>query len=206
MARPTATHDSLTRRRLLGGLTAAATLASVGVAPRAALAEAGAHGPGATYLLRIKRPLIAAGKTQSRQAFLRAVNRYADMPAIASYSLGDYSDKLPSNLRRRYQRGVAEYMSRFFELASRTYVVKDADILSEEPYEDDGVMVQTRVHLENGASYSVGFLLRRRGRSYRIRDAKVMGFWLGYFQKIQFTRFISRNGGDVEALVRALRA
>jgi len=50
----------------------------------------------------------------------------------------------------------------------------------------------------------VRWLVVRRGTTYKVRDAQVIGFWMTSFLDNLFQSFISDNGGNPKALVVAL--
>jgi len=183
-------------------LTGAAALLAVGTAARPASAEVG---PAVRFMQQISKDFFAAAHAKTPASFLRAIKRHADIPAISNYSLGDYSSKLEPQLHPRLNRGVAEFMARFFASQAEIYPVKSAEINGERPYSKEEVIVATKVHLESGTSYAVDWLLVEAGTSFKIRDVRVMGFWLSPFQRTLFVRYIADNGGDVKALLSALR-
>lgn len=165
----------------------------------------GEGGPGVQYMQRISGDLFAAARTGSDSAFLRAINRHADIPKIAEYSLGNYRSNLESSHDARYRRGVARFMARFFSSQVEEYNVERAIITGERPYGEGETLVKTKLHLVTGAVYTVDWLLAPRGRSFKVRDVRVAGFWLTYFQKRMFERYIASHNGDVAALIAALR-
>ena len=70
---------------------------------------------------------------------------------------------------------------------------------------DDGeVVINSKVYLLSGQSYTVVWRLSKNGSRYKVRDAKVLGFSMVYMQRGLFTSFISKRNGDVEQLVAAL--
>ena len=67
-----------------------------------------------------------------------------------------------------------------------------------------GLMVDSTVHLRDGTTYDVSWLLNRTGNSYKVRDAQVLSFWMtGQLNRL-FASYISENGGQAKALVIAL--
>ena len=61
-----------------------------------------------------------------------------------------------------------------------------------------------RVLLNDGNSYNVRWLLSRSGKTFRVRDAQVLGFWMTPFMKSLFNSYIQQNGNSVMALVNAM--
>jgi phospholipid transport system substrate-binding protein len=184
----------ITRRTLLIGLLGAAT-------PQAL--AAGEH-PSVGYMRQVGKELLAAHRSGTVPSFLRVVQRYADVPAIAEAALGKYSDKIKTDQRSRYQRGVAVYMSRYFALQSRDYTVAKYEVGEATVDSNKDVIVNTKVYLMTGQSYNVGWRLVWKGGKYKIRDAKILGFWLTSFQRSDFTNYLDKRNGDINKLIVAL--
>ena len=67
-----------------------------------------------------------------------------------------------------------------------------------------GTYVDSRLTLADGSGYDVRWLIVKRGATYKVRDAQVIGFWMTSFLDNLFQSFISDNGGNPKALVVAL--
>ena len=93
----------LNRRSLLTFLPA------VALAPAAV--AAGEH-PSVAFMRQVAKELLAAHRQGTTPAFLRVIQRYADLPEISQYSLGKYSEKLQKTQKSRFHRAVATYMAR----------------------------------------------------------------------------------------------
>lgn len=192
----------LSRRALLmaaGGLAALVTLGP----RRPALAVE--EGPAARHMRAISRELLQAARTGEYGDFLRAVKRHAAIREIADYSLGDHAEKLTPSLSSRYRRGVTGFMARYFSIESRRYRVKAGEVTGETPKGNGEVVVHSTITLASGSTYAVNWLLQPEGRRFKIRDVQILGFWLTWFQKRMFVSFIEKHGGDLKALLAALR-
>jgi phospholipid transport system substrate-binding protein len=95
-------------------------------------------------------------------------------------------------------------MARYFATQARAYKFDRARVFTPSYLEDGDTMVVTQVFLDDGASHRVLWRLSKRGNTYKIVDAKVMGFWLTPFQRTMFNNYIDQQGGNVKALVLAL--
>lgn len=194
---------TISRRAALAG--AAGTLAAATFAGVPAFARA-KDGPAANYMRkRVAKDLFAAAQKKTPESFLRAINRHADLGAISEYSVGSYAEKIAGGVTSRLRKGVAGFMARYFAEQASQYPVVKADVFGEEEYEEDKTVVKSRVYLSTGSSYSVDWLLSEHGKSYKIRDVRILGFWLSPFQRDLFVRYIDKNNGDVMALLAALR-
>lgn len=194
-----AKKTSLTRRAAMSGAAAALLLGAAGADPVDAASDRAV-----AFMKKIRVPLLHAARTASSKQFFKVIQRHADITGISLYSLGAYKDGLASSHRKRYYRGVARYMSRYFALQSKEYRVTEAEVVNKSWREGDSYYVDTNVVLENGAKYSVRWQLKRTKSRFKIVNVRVLGFWLAYFQRQQFQDFIKRRGGSVNALVAAL--
>jgi phospholipid transport system substrate-binding protein len=188
------------------GLSRRAVLAAcigAGTAVLGAGSAVAADHPSMKYMRQVAKDLLAANRQGTVASFLRAIQRHADVPEIAIYSLGQYKGSLPSGQRDLYYRGVATFMSRYFADQSREYRVAKYE-LGEARSDDKDVLIPSKVFLITGATYSVTWRLSPRGKSYKVTDAKVLGFSLVYMQRNLFTSFLSKRNGDIGQLVAAL--
>lgn len=185
----------LTRRAAVFGL-AAALVSPAFASDSAAIA----------YMKKVAKDMLNAHRQGTVAAFKRAIQRHADVPAIADYSLGQYKAKLAAAQKQAYYAGTVSFMSRYFADQSRDYTVAKYEIGKAEEDGKDGkdVTVQTKVFLMSGQTYTVVWKLVKKGSGYKVADAKVMGFSLIYLQRGIFTSYLSKRNGDVAQLVAAL--
>jgi phospholipid transport system substrate-binding protein len=184
----------VTRRLFIGVLLAAAV-----VTPAIA-----AEHPSVTYMRQVGKDLLNAHRQGTVTAFLRAVQRHGDISGIGDYSLGEYETKLSSGQRPRYYKGVATFISRYFSEQSREFRVAKYEIGEATVSGNKEIVVETKVFLLSGQTYSVNWRLAWKGGRYRVIDAKMLGFSLTYLQRNLFTSFLSKRNGDVAQLVAAL--
>lgn len=184
----------MNRRFLLSLLTAAVA------APRGLAAS---EHPPVAFMRQVAKELLAAHRQGTTPAFLRVIQRYADMPEISEYSLGQYSGKLQKIQKSRYQRAVATYMARVLSMGSRDYTVSKYEIGEATVDKNNDVVVNSRVYLVTGQTYSVGWQLVRRDGRYKVRDIRVI-IWLIPQQKSEFVSFLNKYNGDINRLITAL--
>ena len=70
----------------------------------------------------------------------------------------------------------------------------------------EGIIVPTTVERPNNKPVNVAWLVTNEGGTPRIADVVAEGMSLRLAQRSDYTSFLSRNGSDIEALLRALRA
>jgi phospholipid transport system substrate-binding protein len=181
----------ITRRKLFALLPAA--LASSAMA---------ADHPSVVFMNQMGKDLLHAHRLGTVSAFLRVIQRYADVTGISEYSLGDY--KVSGGEKNHYEKGVATFMSRYLADQSRVYQVAKYEIGEATVAENKDVFVATKIYLMTGQYYSVNWRLTWVRGQYRIVDAKFLGFSMTYQQRNLFTSFIAKHEGDVSKLIVAL--
>ena len=159
------------------------------------------------YVKRVARELIAANKSGSAQAFADTLNAHSHVQAIGTYALGSYRPNLKPADRDGYFAGMVRFISRYAATESQKYHIANFEIVGPASRTSSGVVVDSKVHLRDGQSYDVQWLLQSAGGGYRIRDAKVQvllgDYWMTPFLKDLFEKYIAENG-SVTALVVAL--
>ena len=125
-----------------------AGLAVLGLAGTSALAGDKNH-PSVAFMKKVGRDLLEAHRQGTVAAFLNVIQRYADVPQIALYSLGQYKGNLGSAQRPRYFRGVAVFMSRYFADQSREYPVAKYEV-GEATADGNDMLVTSRIYLMSG--------------------------------------------------------
>ena len=167
-------------------------------------ASAATEHPSVSYMRQVGKDLLNAHRQGTVSAFHRAVQRHADIPGIAEYSLGAYGSKLTPGQRQKYYRGVANFISRYFAEQSHEFQVAQYELGDATADDSKDVYVNSKVNLLTGQSYNVKWRLSWRGGRYRVIDAKMLGFSLTYMQRNLFTSFIDKRNGNVGDLIVAL--
>ena len=167
-------------------------------------AFAAAEHPSVAYMKSVAKDMLNAHRQGTVASFKRAIQRHADVPSIADYSLGQYRSKLPAGQKESYYGGVTTFMARYFADQSREYPVAKYEIGEAKATEKKDVQVNTKVFLLSGQTYTVVWNLGWRGGRYKVTDVKVLGFSLVYLQRGIFTSFVSKRNGNVGELVAAL--
>ncbi|MFV0368504.1 MAG: ABC transporter substrate-binding protein, partial [Hyphomicrobiaceae bacterium] len=174
------------------GLWLAVMLIAATIAPQASIAgEAPAR-----YMQRVAKQLVTAARSASHNDFATAVRSHADYRTIGLYSLGTYRRGLPRSDQNSYFSGMINFIARYAANNAPKYPVARAIVTGQTQESKSGVHVDTRVTLTDGTSYDVRWLLVRRGSTWKVRDAQVMGFWMSPFLKDLFENYISENGGN----------
>jgi phospholipid transport system substrate-binding protein len=191
-------------RHISHGL-AAAVLTLVLVLPVSgpAVAQGGDAAPVA-YMNTAAKEIIAASRTRSLATLQSAIMRHADLGYMGGIGLGDYRDKLPPNDKQSYYTGMTRFMAKYALSESQKYQVSHLTFQPVARAAKHGLMVDSTVHMRDGSSYDVQWMLNKAGGTYKIRDAQILTFWMTPQLQRLFTNYIGENGGNVKALLVAL--
>ena len=158
--------------------------------------------PSVVFMNKVASELLHAHREGTVSAFMRVIQRYADIPAIADYSLGDY--KMDDAMLARYHHGVAQFISRYFVDQSKSYPIAKYEIGEATVAPNKDVIIDSRVYLMAGQVYTVSWHLGWSNGTYKVTDAKFLGFSMTYQERSLFTSYIAKHNGDVGQLVAAL--
>ena len=190
-------YGSFLSRSLISSLAAVAVL--IGAFSQPAHAESPAK-----FMQRVANELIAASRTGSSSAIAKVVDNYADVYSIGLSALGSYAPRLPRSERTAYHSGLVRYISRYAANEAPKYPVARARMVSQSSGGKNVYYVDSVVTLRSGQAYDVRWVIYKRGGSYKVRDAEVIGLRVSSFLDTLFQNYISSNGGNPRALVTAL--
>ena len=158
----------------------------------------------ASYMQRVANELMAASRTGSSSAMAAVIRAHADVPSIGLTALGSYRERLPQTDRPAYYNGMINFIARYGAKEAPKYPVGKAVMVGQSQANAATSYVDSRVTLRDGTSYDVRWVVNRRGGTYKVRDAEVIGFRMSSFLDTLFQNYIGENGGNPRALVIAL--
>ena len=158
--------------------------------------------PSVTFMNQVGKELLHAHRQGTVSAFLRVVQRYADVPGIAEYLIGDF--EVPKGSETVYEHGVANFISRYFAEQSHKYPIAKFEMGEATVSENKDILVGSKVYLMSGQDYTVTWHVSWVDGRYKVVDAKVLGFSMTYWERNDFSQFIRKNNGDVKVLIAAL--
>ncbi|WP_158745485.1 phospholipid-binding protein MlaC [Acidisphaera sp. L21] len=148
-----------------------------------------------------------ASSPSDRQARLEPyLQRVVDEDGVARFALGRYWQVATPDQRKEYLRlfhlvllkGVVnrlgDYQSGSVKVTVNTPVEKP-----------DGVYVPTIVERAGNKPVSITWLVTENGTSMQIADVVAEGMSLRMTQRSDYASFMAHNGGNIEALLTALR-
>jgi phospholipid transport system substrate-binding protein len=193
--------SSVFPRRPFTLLLAAATMAA---SLLGSVSGAQAEDAAVKFMRKAAASLLSAQKKGTQAAFESSVKNFGHVPAIGLYALGNYRRGLDRGDRRSYYRGLVRFIGRYAASEAPKYPVADVKFAANAIRDGRSVMVDSQIILTDGTTYDVRWMLFENRKTYKVRDAQVLGFWVSPFLQRLFENYISENGGRVGSLVMAL--
>ena len=192
----------LTLRRVFVSVFAAAVLAT-----GPALANDAAAKLVADVSSQVVQLLKSKPPAERRAGFTDILNRNFDLPLMGQAALGQYWNKATEEQRARFLKAAAAaesraYTDRFSQYGGQTVSV--GRVLTR----PNGVFwVESQIVQPDGRPpIKLEWEVQDRGAGPRITDVKVEGVSMVMTRRSDFSSYISRNGGNVEPLIKELEA
>ncbi|MBT5109653.1 MAG: ABC transporter substrate-binding protein [Rhodospirillaceae bacterium] len=202
----------LERRRLLqtlGGLMLGVLCAvSPGSSATATASEASSDfvkslGDQAIKVLTVKD--ISEGEREHR--FRSLLRDGFDVRRIGRFVLGRYARSASAEAIKQYNQLfedliVVTYASRFSQYSGQSFDIKRA---TKPTARGDSIVLSEIVATDGSPPIRVDWQVNNAKGRYKIVDVRVEGVSMSVTQREEFTAVIRQNGGDIEALLDALR-
>ncbi len=148
---------------------------------------------------------LSAPTTEARtRRFYGVFDRYANVGAVAEFSLGKYSGKMTGAQRSEYLRLAKRYIVDTLLGGLYGYQIKGVEVTG---ITEQGrfLTVSSRFIFPDNSSSPVKWRLLKTGGSFRIVDLNVYGIWFALRHRTEFVGIISYANGDTEALIKHLK-
>ncbi|MBV9735041.1 MAG: ABC transporter substrate-binding protein [Acidisphaera sp.] len=196
----------MTRRTLL--LLSGAALAMASLPDCLAFAQT-ANSAAPAFVQRTGDELIRAmdqahTPQTKRQALLQIVERTVDVNGIARFCLGRY-------WRMATPQQQQDYTAVFHQTLINSITARIGDYqgvhftIGRSAPMGDGTAVQTTVFRPNNPPVDVQWLVSEDGGSPKIIDVQAEGTSMRLTERSDYTSFLQQHGGNVQALIEALR-
>lgn len=144
--------------------------------------------------------------TTDRESGVRDILRTSfDMRTIGRFTMGRHWRSASPDQQQEFlslfeEMVVETYSRRFTEYNNETFVVDGS-----RPEGERDIMVRSRVVRDDGPAVEVVWRVRDRETSFQIIDVMVEGVSMAVTQRNEFSSIVQRNGGNIDALLEAIR-
>lgn len=144
---------------------------------------------------------------QAYQAFDRIFSTGFDVPTIGQFVLGRYWRTATEPQKREYMELFRKFVVKTYTDRFRQYNGEKFEVTGARAVEGGDVLVDSRIVSPSGRPpVSVGWRVRDRSGQMKVIDVILENLSMSQNQQSEFQSVISQNGGDVEALLKKLRA
>ena len=187
-------------------------LAALVLAPLAARAEVPADPAQAATFVRqagvdLANVVAGAATPADKQARLEPyLQRVVDENGVARFSLGRYWQSATPEQRAEYLRLFHIVLLRGVVNRLGDYQAGSVKVTVNTPVEKaDGTFVPTVVERSGAKPVNITWMVTAEGNVLHIADVVAEGMSLRMTQRSDYASFLARNGGDVGALIAAMR-
>ena len=195
----------ISRRDFLGG---AATATILGVAtPGFAITAAAATSHIQVTIDEIRRLLHkAAGGPVGASSLRKIMKRRANLPLIAQFCAGRSWREMNRDQRQRYVQAFEHYISvtyarRFNDFSGTPEITLGRTVDAGRK----GILVESPIAMPDGKRYMLEWLVSDRAGPVAIVDLVIERVSLAATQRDEIGAMLDKRGGDVDALIKALR-
>lgn len=196
-------RPDLTRRQF-GCLAAAAAMVPL-AGPAQALTTAEARALVDRMVADINR-IINSGQPEAQmlRAFEGILTQYGDMPIIAQTVLGVDWRRASASQRRGFTEAFQGYMARKYGRRFREFIGGQIEVTDARPLRSYFEVITT-VRLPGSSPFEVRFHVSDGSGRDRFFNMVIEGVNLRTTERSEIGALLDRNGGDLDALIAALR-
>jgi phospholipid transport system substrate-binding protein len=143
-----------------------------------------------------------------REAQFRAIfDEGFDVPAISRFVLGNYWRIATEEQRRAFVTLFEAYVVHAYAVRFNEYSGQQLKVTSARAEGEDSALVQSLIAQPSGAPpLRVDWRVAKTDKGFKINDVVVEGVSMAVTQRQEFSSVIQRNGGEIDALLKLLRA
>lgn len=128
-----------------------------------------------------------------------------DLPEIGKLVLGRYWRVATPEQQQEFLRLFEDVQVYTWTRRFKEYSGETLDVLSVSPEGETDFVVESRIKREKLEPISVSWRVRKAGESFHVLDIKVEGASMAFTHRSEYSSVIQSGGGQVEALLAALR-
>lgn len=197
-------NNHMFRRSFLASAGAAIGLAALPV-PASALTEAGARGLVDQLVSDINK-VIASGKSENAMLrdFEKIFVRYADVPIMARYALGNDGRRASAAQLRAFTQAFQGYISRKYGRRFREFIGGRIEVQSARKIKS-GYEIKSTAFLRGEAPFEVTFLVSDKSGKYLFFNMFIEGVNMLLTERTEIGAMLDRRKGNIDQLTADLK-
>lgn len=156
---------------------------------------------------RAIKVLSSPASDKERETQFRALfDTGFDVPAIARFALGRYWQTASDAQRQEFTGLFTAYMVHVYAVRFKEFTGQQFKVTGSRPEGDTSSLVSSQMGSGGDQGVKIDWRVGTASGGFKITDLVVEGISMAVTQRQEFAAVIQRNGGDVEALLKILRA
>jgi phospholipid transport system substrate-binding protein len=198
-------NNSSNRRNFLGSAVAGLGLLALPM-PALALTESAARSLVDQVVADINQ-VIASGKSESAMLrdFERIFTRYADVPIMARYALGNDGRRASAAQMRNFTKAFQGYISRKYGRRFREFIGGRVEVEAARQIKN-GYEIRSKAYLRGEAPFDVTFLVSDKSGKNLFYNIFIEGVNLLLTERTEIGAMLDRRGGNIDQLIADLNA
>lgn len=145
-----------------------------------------------------------------RIKFQQYMDEFADLDAVARFSIGKYSRRFTPEELDAYTQTFRDYALAVYEFYFNEYKGEDVKVTGSTDRSTRDSIVDTKIIRADGEEMDVRWRVLKRNDAYQVVDIALNAegnlIWLGIEQQAQFLSLLDKNGGSADALIKRIEA
>jgi phospholipid transport system substrate-binding protein len=183
-------------------------LAIVGIALLFAMRPAQAAADAEAYVQSIIdegfKLLDAGGSAGHNPKFHTFVLQHVDAEKSALFALGQYRRGANETVLKPYVEAFRDYATANYEMRLEERKAEKLKVTGSRENKPGDVTVEAETAPATGKPVKIAFRLNGKDGAYKVVDVQAAGAWLSVEQRDQFTAYLSKHNGDINALTQHL--
>jgi phospholipid transport system substrate-binding protein len=142
---------------------------------------------------------------QREQQFRSLWHEGFDVPYISRAVVGQYWRGANDDQRAQFMKALEDYIVRIYSQRFNEYSGEQFKVLKSTPQGDEAYVNSQIIRPGGAPPVKVDWRLKKEGDGYKIIDVIIEGISMVTTQRDEFSAVIQRNGGQLDALTKALR-
>jgi phospholipid transport system substrate-binding protein len=129
-----------------------------------------------------------------------------DVPAITRFALGRYWQTASEAQQKEFTGLFTAYMVHVYTVRFNEFTGQQFKVTGSRPESDTSSLVSSQMGSGGNPGVKIDWRVTAAPDGFKIIDLVVEGISMAVTQRQEFSAVIQRNGGDIEALLKLLRA
>ncbi|HEX3499811.1 MAG TPA: ABC transporter substrate-binding protein [Stellaceae bacterium] len=150
--------------------------------------------------------LTAQSEAEREGQFRTLFDTGFDVPAVARFTLGRYWTTASPAQQQEFTTLFTAYMVHVYAVRFNEFTGQQFKVTGSRPEGDVSTLVTSQLGSDGNQPVKIDWRVKKVADGFKIADIVVEGISMVVTQRQEFSAVIQRGGGDIEALLKPMRA